>query len=175
MRFRAGRRQGGGRFVQAATGGHGRRVWTWVAAGTAGALLVGGVIFGVKASSDYDEIKTTRDPRRYLDQLRNYGAEKFTANLVGSGPTQDKWLFNPDSTQVLTPDSGTFAPGSDMSISGFLLARNNGGHRVECSSCHDVHNQEGTPFDITTNPKLVRIVGTQGGKGSLLCRSCHNK
>jgi hypothetical protein len=96
----------------------------------------------------------------------------YDANLVGTAPNQDKWLYNPDATQVLTPDSGTFVPGNDMSISGFLLARN---HRLECSSCHDVHNQEGTPFNITSNPKLVKIVGTQGGKGSLLCRSCHNK
>jgi ABC-type metal ion transport system substrate-binding protein len=47
---------------------------------------------------------------------------------------------------------------------------------VECTSCHDVHNQSGTPFDITKNPKLVKIVGVDAsGKGSLLCRSCHNK
>ncbi len=96
----------------------------------------------------------------------------FDANLVGTGLNQDKFLFNPDTTQVLTPSSGTFVPGNDMSISGFLLAAN---HRLECSSCHDVHNQIGTPFDIATNPKLVKIVGTQAGKGSLLCRSCHNK
>jgi ABC-type metal ion transport system substrate-binding protein len=49
-------------------------------------------------------------------------------------------------------------------------------NRLECTSCHDVHNQEGTPFDIVKNPKLVKIVGVDGqGKGSLLCRSCHNK
>jgi hypothetical protein len=91
---------------------------------------------------------------------------------VGTGVGQDKWLFDPDTTPVLTPDSGTFIPGNDMTINGFLL---NGNNRLECTSCHDVHNQEGTPFDITTNPKLVKINGTQGGVGSLLCRSCHNK
>jgi hypothetical protein len=96
----------------------------------------------------------------------------YDANLVGTGPTQDKWLYNPDTTQVLQPDSGTFIPGNNMTVAGFLLASN---HRVECSSCHDVHNQEGTPFSIVSNPKLVKIVGTQSGKGSLLCRSCHNK
>jgi hypothetical protein len=96
----------------------------------------------------------------------------YDATLVGSGPNQDKFLYNPDTTQVLTPGSGPFVPGNDMSINGFLL---NGNHRLECSSCHDVHNQIGTPFDILTNPKLVKINGTQGGKGSLLCRSCHNK
>jgi hypothetical protein len=96
----------------------------------------------------------------------------YSPAIVGTGPTQDKWLYNPNTTPVLTPDSGTFVPGNDMTINGFLL---NGQNRLECTSCHDVHNQEGTPFDITSNPKLVKIVGTQSGKGSLLCRSCHNK
>lgn len=96
----------------------------------------------------------------------------YDAALVGTGPNQDRFLFNPDTTQVLTPSSGTFVPGNDMTINGFLLG---GNHRVECSSCHDVHNQAGTPFDIVNNPKLVKIVGTQNGRGSLLCRSCHNK
>jgi hypothetical protein len=95
----------------------------------------------------------------------------YNAALVGTGPTQDKWLYNPDTTQVIIPD-GTFNPGNDMTINGFLLG---GNHRMECSSCHDVHNQEGTPFDITTNPNLVRINGTKAGVGSTLCRSCHNK
>ena len=85
--------------------------------------------------------------------------------------TADGFLKDP-STAVLRPDSGTFNVGSDSSIAGVLL---HGGNRLECSSCHDVHNQQGTPFDITSNPKLVKIVGTQAGKGSLLCRSCHIK
>lgn len=85
--------------------------------------------------------------------------------------TADGFLQNPNA-QVLIPDSGTFNHGSDTSIKGVLL---NGGNRLECSACHDVHNQVGTPFDISSNPKLVKIVGTQAGKGSLLCRSCHIK
>jgi hypothetical protein len=76
------------------------------------------------------------------------------------------------SASVLQPDSGTFNHGTDVSIKGLLL---NGGNRLECSACHDVHNQVGTPYDINSNPKLVKIVGTQNGKGSLLCRSCHTK
>jgi len=81
----------------------------------------------------------------------------------------DGFLHDP-AESVLLPDSGTFNHGTDTSIRTVLL---NGGNRLECSACHDVHNQTGTPFDITTNPKLVKIVGTQAGKGSLLCRSCH--
>lgn len=96
----------------------------------------------------------------------------YTPAITGTGLGQDKWLYNPNTTPVLTPDSGIFVPGNDMTVNGFLL---NGKNRLECTSCHDVHNQEGTPFDIVKNPKLVKIVGTQAGKGSLLCRSCHNK
>jgi hypothetical protein len=97
----------------------------------------------------------------------------YTPAIVGPGANQDKWLYNPNTTPVLTPASGTFVPGNDMTINGFLL---NGKNRLECSSCHDVHNQEGTPYDAVNNPKLVKIVGTDAqNNGSLLCRSCHNK
>jgi hypothetical protein len=96
----------------------------------------------------------------------------YDNNLAGPGVNQDKWLFDPDTTPVLTPDSGTFVAGNDMTVNGFLL---NGNHRLECTSCHDVHNQVGTPYNIVSNPKLVKINGTQAGVGSLLCRSCHNK
>ena len=97
----------------------------------------------------------------------------YDNNIAGIGAGKDKFLFNPDTRQVLQPDNQpTFVTGNDMTVNGFLL---NGNHRLECTSCHDVHNQMGTPFDITFNPKLVKVVGTQAGKGSLLCRSCHDK
>jgi len=87
--------------------------------------------------------------------------------------SKDNGLNNPNSA-VLTPaNEPTFAYGSDMSINGFLLG---GKYQLECSSCHDVHNQEGTPWNTTSNPKLLKINGVdQNGVGSLLCRSCHNK
>lgn len=99
----------------------------------------------------------------------------YDANLC----SLDQWLFNPDTTYVTPPASGggafvslVGAPNA-MTINGFLL---NGNHMVECSSCHDVHNQIGSPFDIINNPRLVKIVGVDAqNHGSLLCRSCHNK
>jgi hypothetical protein len=90
----------------------------------------------------------------------------YNEAYVGDGFIKDA------QTAVLVPESGTFNVGTNTSIKSVLL---NGGDRVECSSCHDVHNQIGTPFNISSNPKLVKIVGTQSGKGSLLCRSCHVK
>ena len=89
--------------------------------------------------------------------------------------TKDTWLFDPATKVVVPPASGggAFVSSGDMTINGFLLG---GKYRVECSSCHDVHGQEGSPFDIVNNPKLVKIVGVDSqNKGSLLCRSCHNK
>ncbi len=93
--------------------------------------------------------------------------------LVGNGPTQDKWLW-PVGNAVLTPDANSpgFVPGNNMSVQGFLLDSQG---NVECTSCHDVHNQVGSPYDLVNNPHLVKINGTAGGVGSLLCRSCHNK
>jgi len=94
-------------------------------------------------------------------------------SIVGTGPGKDKWLYVSGSP-VLSPDanSSTFTPGNDMTVKGFLL---NSQGSLECNSCHDVHNQEGSAYDLTLNPKLVKINGTQAGVGSLLCRSCHNK
>jgi hypothetical protein len=96
----------------------------------------------------------------------------FTYDSILASPTKDPWLNNPDTAQVLTPASGNFTPGNSLLINNFLL---NGNHTVECTSCHDVHNDLGTPYG-PNNLHLVKIVGRDAnGVGSLLCRSCHNK
>jgi hypothetical protein len=99
----------------------------------------------------------------------------YDTTLAGNGVNQNKWLWNPDTTTVVPPVSGggAFVSANDMTVNGFLLG---GTHRLECRSCHDVHNQEGSPFDINNNPKLVKMVGVDANNnGSLLCRACHNK
>lgn len=46
-------------------------------------------------------------------------------------------------------------------------------HKMQCSSCHDVHKQEGSAPESGI---LARISGTDStGRGSLLCRTCHIK
>lgn len=46
-------------------------------------------------------------------------------------------------------------------------------HRVECSSCHDVHKQEGS---APSSGILLKISGNDASnRGSLICRTCHNK
>jgi hypothetical protein len=45
--------------------------------------------------------------------------------------------------------------------------------KMECGSCHDVHKQEGS---APSSGILIRISGSDaGGKGSLICRTCHIK
>jgi hypothetical protein len=94
-------------------------------------------------------------------------------SVVGVGGNKDQWIYD-QSSPVLVPDanSPTFTPGPIMTVQGFLLDSQG---NVECSSCHDVHAQQGSAYDPVMNPKLVKINGTQAGVGSLLCRSCHNK
>jgi len=62
-----------------------RRLWTWVAASAAAGLLGGGVFFGVRAGSAYDEYRTTDSPERY-DQLRDQiRRDSLAANLLFAG------------------------------------------------------------------------------------------
>ena len=97
----------------------------------------------------------------------------YSPAIVGTGAGQDKWLWNPNTANVILPNDPNFVQGNSMTINNFLLK---GQNRLECTSCHDVHNQEGTPYNITSNPKLVKINGVDSsGVGSVLCRSCHNK
>jgi hypothetical protein len=46
-------------------------------------------------------------------------------------------------------------------------------HRLECSSCHDVHKQDGS---APSNSLLLRINGIDSSmRDDLLCRTCHSK
>jgi hypothetical protein len=47
------------------------------------------------------------------------------------------------------------------------------GGKMECSSCHDVHKQEGS---APSSGILIRISGSDStSRGSLICRTCHIK
>ena len=76
----------------------------------------------------------------------------------GTGANQDAELFATTADVTFgNNDTGTVAD---------LLDNN----RVECSSCHDVHNTQ----SATGEPYLLRIDNT-GTQGSELCLSCHDK
>jgi len=76
--------------------------------------------------------------------------------------TADGGLFDP-STQTVTIGSG--ARQKTGTIDAVMLS----GGTVQCTSCHDVHNNFVNNTD--TNPKLLRIALT----GSALCLTCHDK
>ena len=67
------------------------------------------------------------------------------------------------------PPTWSGTPLSGKTINQALLS----GGKMQCSSCHDVHKQEGSAPESGI---LVRISGNDStGRGSLICRTCHIK
>jgi len=76
----------------------------------------------------------------------------YNTALVGTGTSQDAELYDPSvKTTIL---GGTIA--ADLLVS----------DKVECSSCHDPHNNQHGSFLVMDN---------SGANGSDLCLTCHNK
>lgn len=135
-----------------------------IAVNSYGGTLVGGSIPGITNSAIIPEGGTDLSHSHPISFAYN------TALAMANPHLKD-----PSSTvlQPATTANGPFNTVGDMSVNNFLLG---GQGRVECTSCHDVHGQDGTPYDKTLNPKLVKILGVDGnGAGSLLCRSCHKQ
>lgn len=59
-----------------------RRIWTWVAAGTAGLALAAAIGVGASAQSDFGEYETTTDPERGQDLTRTIESKDLAANLL---------------------------------------------------------------------------------------------
>jgi len=80
--------------------------------------------------------------------------------------TVDGFLYPPTTTPLQwTPGTGLAGKTIDQA----LLTN----HKMECSSCHDVHKQIGS---APTSGIMVKISGNDAsGRGSLICRTCHNK
>ncbi len=74
--------------------------------------------------------------------------------------TSDGSLHNP-SSKIITIGSG--AQTKTGTIAATVLYNN----KLECSSCHDVHNT----FTTDAGAKLVKVSQT----GSQICLACHNK
>jgi hypothetical protein len=70
-----------------------------------------------------------------------------------------------------TVDTGLRPDSTTMGTSG-TIADVLDGTKVQCSSCHDVHDEESVP-----NTHLLRVAQTtaSGGEASGLCLTCHNK
>lgn len=88
----------------------------------------------------------------------------ISIDYMDTGASADPDLY--PRTTLLTLASGTFA---SQTIEHGLLKYG----KVECSSCHDIHRTKGNSM----NSGVLTVIGGESptGKGSTLCRSCHNK
>ncbi|MBI5394949.1 MAG: cytochrome C [Verrucomicrobia bacterium] len=76
--------------------------------------------------------------------------------------TDDGYLKDPTTTMVTGPDfTGT------KTIDQIMLFN----HKMECASCHDIHNQRGA----SRNSGIHLIMTGSSYAGSKLCLTCHNK
>lgn len=90
------------------------------------------------------------------DDLGNDHPISFTFDTTLA--TTDGALYDPAATSVTI---GAGADSKTGNIADVMLL----GGKVQCASCHDVHNK------FTNGPKLLRVANT----GSALCLTCHNK
>ena len=102
--------------------------------------------------------------------LDNFGGTTTGTNFITTGNlTTDLSDDHPISfaytTALATSDGGLFNPSTANSGLGGTIATDLlFGDRMECASCHDVHNAGGNSF-------LLRI----SNAASALCLTCHNK
>jgi predicted CXXCH cytochrome family protein len=78
--------------------------------------------------------------------------------------------FSYDTAAAADPDLnpiGNAVPGVAVGNIGTVMLKGST-HRVECSSCHDIHRTKGA----ASTSGIYTIVST---KGSQLCLTCHNK
>jgi hypothetical protein len=100
-----------------------------------------------------------------------YNMASFT-----EGATQDLRGTHPISIEIPAGEAGDGKNFNDPTVaawfSGDTVASTLNNNKVQCSTCHDVHNQESVP-----NTHLLRAAQTvaQGGTASGLCLTCHIK
>lgn len=109
--------------------------------------------------------------------LENPGVEVFLPGSPGANPRIGGYDVDPNATGHLEDDhpislnySNAVSDNptglhslADARAAGVEFFPSNGGSRLECSSCHDVHDNSIPPFLIKDN------------SGSALCLSCHIK
>jgi predicted CXXCH cytochrome family protein len=94
----------------------------------------------------------------------------FSEDLTGTVPSNNHPISFTYDTALAAKDGDLYDPstklsgltGSTGTINADMLFLN----RMECSSCHDVHNTKAVP-----GTKLL----VQDSAGSALCLTCHNK
>jgi hypothetical protein len=104
-----------------------------------------------------------------------YDAALATADGALENPTTYKIGDPKTRLTVQTPPVPTTWPAGSVSIVGKTIdeALLDGNHRVQCTSCHDVHKMVGS---APGSGILVKISGTDAdNRGSTICRTCHVK
>ena len=104
--------------------------------------------------------------------------------LVGSNPVNVTNCRNPDFNPFFSTGTAPATSNYWVDVTGGLAGVNekidmklyasalfNGVPSVECSSCHDVHNADGTPNATS----FLRTVPGTGNASSKICLACHKK
>lgn len=92
---------------------------------------------------------------------------------ITDGGNPDLRATHPISIIYDTVDTGLFPTSNTMGGSGTIADVLENG-KVQCHSCHDVHD---SPGEAVANTHLLRVAQTtnQGGSPSGLCLTCHDK
>ncbi len=104
-----------------------------------------------------------------LSAYHDYGGTNTTLSTTTAAISKNLTGTHPISVPY-APDAGYLNEDSNLGLSG-TIAENLGGGAggtVECSTCHDVHNN--TPLEVL-GPHLLRVDNVD----SLLCLACHIK
>jgi predicted CXXCH cytochrome family protein len=86
------------------------------------------------------------------------------AGLVGTDLSNDHPVSFTYQNSIDNGDTELFATTASTSMGGTIATDLLSGGKVECSSCHDVHNKQGNSY-------LLKI----SNAGSSLCLTCHDK
>ncbi len=103
------------------------------------------------------------------------GSARVPGSNYWSGSTGDLRATHPISIVYdETKDKGLAPKTTTFGGSGTIADVLEGGTKVQCSTCHDVHNEAG---EAVPGTHLLRIAQTtaQGGTASGLCLTCHVK
>jgi len=108
-------------------------------------------------------------PDRY-GGVADAGADLTGMDPVGTHPTSNHPVSFIYDTTLATADGDLYDPSTRLSgfagSAGTIDADMLFANRMECSSCHDVHNTKAVP-----GTKLL----VKDNAGSMLCLTCHNK
>lgn len=122
---------------------------------------------GATAINTFDSLSGTINITAYNNTSINMGAS--TGHLDGNHPVSVVYDNTAD-LELNDPAVATFDDGNTVAK---VLQEG----KVQCSSCHDVHNKNTAPGSSLLRTGNTLLVSKGGGpnKASALCLTCHNK